>query len=451
MTFRKRFALLLIVVVAVPIATLLGLLAFVSSDSKRGKVDAALDTGVRASLVTYGQRADAAKRVAERELDSGGLGVAIESGDRAAIRRAADALVSSGAAVSVRVADGDGEQLASAGPSGGVAFGRASSGVGDAAVSISQITAAELVAELRRLTGLGTSIVSEGTVIAGRPFDASAAERLSRREPIDVDGQKAHGQPVELDREQDLTLVVLTPADARVLTLSRPAAVLLAVLALVLLSVAVGLARELGGLHARVLMQAASDPLTGLWNRRHLRRMLAREAERAERYGHHLSLLIMDIDGFKAINDRFGHVDGDAALQALAEAIRTQTRAMDEGARYGGDEMALVLPETGRAGAQMLAERLRAHAREVLSGEAGHDATVSIGVSTMPECAASVADLVATADHALLQAKRNGRDRVSVAPLVNPPLREAPAIGRQRGDEAAASRSSGRYGRKRGE
>ena len=121
---------------------------------------------------------------------------------------------------------------------------------------------------------------------------------------------------------------------------------------------AYALARALTGLYTRVAEQAQTDPLTGLWNRRRMAEIL-REVERAVRFGHPLSLLILDVDDFKEINDTEGHLQGDAVLRKIAEVVREHTRSIDVAARYGGDEIALILPETDVEGAARLAERLR--------------------------------------------------------------------------------------------
>ena len=117
------------------------------------------------------------------------------------------------------------------------------------------------------------------------------------------------------------------------------------------------------GLHSQVAQQAVTDPLTGLSNRRRLDQLLGREVERAQRFGHELSLLIVDADDFKQINDQHGHLVGDEVLETIADVVRSTTRTIDITARYGGDELALVLLETGAQGATILADRLRENVR----------------------------------------------------------------------------------------
>jgi len=157
------------------------------------------------------------------------------------------------------------------------------------------------------------------------------------------------------------------------------------------------------------------DSLTGLLNYREFQRQLTEEAERSRRYGRPFSLLMLDIDHFKAINDTYGHLAGDKALRGLAALIRAEVRPTDIVARYGGEEFVLVLPETDGPGALTLAERLRArvagHAISVTADQTA-SLTVSIGLASYPDKTDSVQKLVSAADRALYAAKSAGRNRV---------------------------------------
>lgn len=160
-----------------------------------------------------------------------------------------------------------------------------------------------------------------------------------------------------------------------------------------------------------------TDSLTGLFNSRHLHERLLAEAERALRYGRPISLLVLDCDNFKRINDSFGHLVGDQVLQALAEVIRHCLRRSDNGFRYGGEEFVVLLPETGSTAAQALAERLRcAFAEQVLRTAAGEEVrcTVSIGVAEWVT-GDSEKSLVRRADAACYRAKEQGKNCVVVA------------------------------------
>ncbi len=158
------------------------------------------------------------------------------------------------------------------------------------------------------------------------------------------------------------------------------------------------------------------DGLTGLYNFREFHRQLAEEAERCWRYGHSLSLLMLDIDHFKSVNDSFGHLAGDDVLRALAARIHRECRPADRIARYGGEEFAILLPETGAFGALAMAERIRdflASYAIPLGPGPTVNLTVSIGVAIYPEDADSAEKLIGAADQALYAAKKAGRNRVS--------------------------------------
>ncbi len=157
------------------------------------------------------------------------------------------------------------------------------------------------------------------------------------------------------------------------------------------------------------------DGLTGLYNYREFHRRLADEMQRSLRYGHPFSLLILDIDGFKAVNDKHGHLAGDEALRGLAALIRQEVRPADDVARYGGEEFAILLPETPGPGALAMAERIRdiVTAHPILIPSRRTVAlTVSIGVATYPHDADSEEKLIAASDQALYAAKNSGRNRV---------------------------------------
>jgi len=157
---------------------------------------------------------------------------------------------------------------------------------------------------------------------------------------------------------------------------------------------------------------ALTDPLTGLANRRRLMERLAEEAERARRYGTPLSLLLVDIDRFKQFNDAYGHRFGDLALKEAAQAVKGAVRSCDLAARFGGEELAVLMPETDLAGACAAAERICAEVRrlELSDPETGARARVTVSVGAA-EFAGDAERLVREADAALYAAKRAGRDR----------------------------------------
>jgi diguanylate cyclase (GGDEF)-like protein len=167
---------------------------------------------------------------------------------------------------------------------------------------------------------------------------------------------------------------------------------------------------EIGRVHDRLRESALTDPLTGLYNRRHFTDRLAIELRRASRSRAPLSVLLLDVDGLKAINDQTGHDGGDCALREVAQAIRRTCRMTDVDARIGGDEFAVLAPDTSCTHAAQLAERIRLALSERTS------ATVSVGVADL-DCAREprAEALFTAADAALYQAKEQGRNQVRTA------------------------------------
>jgi diguanylate cyclase (GGDEF)-like protein len=157
------------------------------------------------------------------------------------------------------------------------------------------------------------------------------------------------------------------------------------------------------------------DGLTQIHNKRYLFEALERDIVRARRHGRSLSLVMLDVDHFKRINDQHGHLAGDFVLKELASVIQGRLRRDEVFARYGGEELAVVLPETPLEGAATLAEAIRqrvaAH-RFVFQGETIR-VTISAGAAALAESDQRAADLIRRADERLYAAKRDGRDRVS--------------------------------------
>jgi len=165
-------------------------------------------------------------------------------------------------------------------------------------------------------------------------------------------------------------------------------------------------------------LKAFTDPLTGLANRGHFMVMAEQELDRSRRYGHPLSLWMLDIDHFKNVNDTYGHHAGDLALQSLVDVSRKVLRELDIMGRVGGEEFAVLLPETDTEQALLVAERLRQKiASAAVPLEQGNTVsyTVSIGVATLGADETGIDALLGRADQALYRAKRTGRDKVCVA------------------------------------
>jgi diguanylate cyclase (GGDEF)-like protein len=163
---------------------------------------------------------------------------------------------------------------------------------------------------------------------------------------------------------------------------------------------------------------SVTDDLTQLYNSRYLTQVLRRETKRASRSGRPLSLLFIDLDGFKSINDSHGHLYGSRALVEAAGVIRASARETDIVARFGGDEFALVLPDTGSDGAVFVGERIREKiaAWTFLRGDGlAITLTVSVGVATLPDVAASAEQLIQAADEAMYAVKDRGKNGIHVA------------------------------------
>jgi diguanylate cyclase (GGDEF)-like protein len=162
---------------------------------------------------------------------------------------------------------------------------------------------------------------------------------------------------------------------------------------------------------------AVRDSLTELFNREYFDLALAREIRRRGRHREGFSLLLLDLDNLKALNDRLGHRAGDAALRVVSGVIRGGVRAVDVACRYGGDEFAVLLPDTGAAGTTLVGERLRSRTaalaeRLVPSGEPV-SLTVSAGIASFPRDASTAADLIGVADRALYLVKRAGGNQIA--------------------------------------
>jgi len=177
-------------------------------------------------------------------------------------------------------------------------------------------------------------------------------------------------------------------------------------------------------LHTTLEQMVVSDPLTGLHNRRYLMDRMLQEMQRSDRHGEPLALAMIDLDAFKPINDQFGHVLGDKVLRAVGSAISKSVRVSDIAARYGGDEFAVILPQTPAEGAMRVCERLLRNISEViLQDETGRSfrITAILGLAYYPaDDIETPEDLVHSADGALYGAKRSGKNRFTAVRPVQP-------------------------------
>ncbi len=170
---------------------------------------------------------------------------------------------------------------------------------------------------------------------------------------------------------------------------------------------------QLDGMVLQLSDAARTDPLTSLLNRRGFEEAFENELERAQRGNHNLSVLVGDLDGFKQVNDRFGHHTGDLALARASAVLTREKRRMDTVARLGGEEFALIVPETGGRRAFLLAERLRTAIRDEFADDEVA-LTISFGLATLPQNGRTRQDLLGAADDALYAAKELGRDRTVI-------------------------------------
>jgi two-component system, cell cycle response regulator len=185
-------------------------------------------------------------------------------------------------------------------------------------------------------------------------------------------------------------------------------------------------ARHQSAVIASLRESATIDQLTGLLNRGGYEAQMELELARAARNGSELAFVVADIDNFKSINDRLGHLGGDMALERVGGKIKQTSRAGDVAARLGGDEFAIILPQTGEVGALAFADRLLKRIREGFSGTAT-DLTLSLGVALYPEAGRTAEGLLDAADHAMYTAKGLGKDRVAFYRAGPRPGREDPS------------------------
>jgi diguanylate cyclase (GGDEF)-like protein len=245
---------------------------------------------------------------------------------------------------------------------------------------------------LAALAGIGTFLVLQYAVLA-------TMLRLAR------------GVPVRDTVRIDCVLI-----DAGLLSLGALAAALAEEHWSLVLLLLLPLALDYRALAIPSLVEASRiEPKTGLFNVRHLTAALEQELRRAERFGRPLSLLMIDVDHLRRINNSLGHVAGDQALRLVAMSLRSLTRDYDVAARFGGDEFCVLLPETDAAGALRVADRIREDVERSGKG-AGIQLTVSVGVASATRPGLTADELVTLADSAAYRAKSGGRNAVAMPP-----------------------------------
>ncbi|PYR69850.1 MAG: hypothetical protein DMF88_04780 [Acidobacteria bacterium] len=289
------------------------------------------------------------------------------------------------------------------------------------------IPAASWVVVARDLKGDLTVIADEGLTAALTPALWVAAQFVMRRgaeffsADLAKDSKSAQGVagsavafPLICRNRTVGALVGLDPAPSAAVPALAPALVLAFRSILEPPAIALDNAISL----QRSEAASVTDDLTGLYNSRYLNLVLRRESKRASRSGRPLSLLFLDLDGFKQVNDTHGHLAGSKALVEAAVIIRGSARETDVAARFGGDEFSVILPDTGRDGAVSVAERIRdrINACQFLASDGlSIHLTASIGVATLPDVAASAEELIRAADVAMYRVKDAGKNGIHIA------------------------------------
>lgn len=228
-------------------------------------------------------------------------------------------------------------------------------------------------------------------------------------------------------------LVAVAGADGLPLTTTSLAAIAVNLIALTLLAyVGVAIGREQAHAREHAFRLATVDTLTGLRTRAHLFNAMERELIRSERTRRSFCLLMLDLDDLKRVNDQHGHLVGDAALKAAGEVIGAGIRRIDTGARYGGDEFVVLLPETDATGGWVLAEKIRRDVADLRLTASGRRVamSVSVGLVTFPSDGDTIGELLERADSAMYESKRSGRDRVTGVPVMDPDARRTGVPGR---------------------
>jgi len=424
MSFGRRLALFFLLIAIVPTAALISILLFVSDDSQRGKADARVAAGLETAVAIYNERTSAATVRARQLAGDPELALALRSSDDPALRAFTRQAAARPGVETVEIIDNANRPMAVAGSSSAVAFARV--GLTDQArpvgtLRLSTTTADVYAAEVQRLTTQQAVLRRGGATLASTVQPPPETLEADQTADVSAGGAEYRAHATTLDPSDGLTLTMLgPPKSGGVLGIGRPALAILIWFLAAAVALAWALARTLTRLHRRVAAQAVTDPLTGLWNRRHMAETLEREVLRAARFGHPISLIILDVADFKKINDREGHLQGDLVLEAVGEVVREATRSIDVAARYGGDELAIILVETDREGALIVGERLGDRMRETrvpLREGGSMGVTISLGVATIPDSAEGLESLVDAADRALLRAKRAGKNQLRAAPV----------------------------------
>jgi diguanylate cyclase (GGDEF)-like protein len=240
------------------------------------------------------------------------------------------------------------------------------------------------------------------SVAPGAPEDPSPTERFRSRE----------FPPSGLYPQDELLNLILLPLVFQNEVLGYAAFEASDIVACTVIARQLAATIKVSRLHSEVIELSLTDPLTGLYNRRYLDLFLPNEIARSQRFSHEVSVILVDIDYFKDYNDQFGHPAGDEALRQVADCLKNGHRATDVVARIGGEEFAIILPETDLNGALNCAEKLRAAVGALSTLK--RQITISLGIAMLNEDMYKPETLLHQADQALYEAKNQGRNRVCI-------------------------------------
>jgi len=432
MSFRRRLLLSFFLILIVPIIALAVVGVALTQESRGAKTDARISGALPAVVDEYraalAQGDAAGAEVARDPAFLAALGAPASQRDRLLRRTANERDLES---IDVLQA---GESVAAVSGDRPVAVAQTNVRAPDGTaytLLVSTTTADEFRAAAERVAGLPVAVGSGDDILAvGQELDPGVIA-LDGPPPqsVDVANDSAdfRARVIELRNQAGppVRIALAAPLGESVLTGNGNGLLIAVAFASFLLLAAAAVIPLMRGLdqeHISVKAQASTDGLTGLANHRRFQETIAQEAGRSERYRHDLSMLMMDLDNFKSINDTHGHPQGDEVLRRVSEVVRAECRNIDIAARYGGEEFAILLPATPIARAAEVGERIRRRLAETAISVEGTDealrVTASIGVAGTPDHPLVAGQMIEAADRGLYEAKGAGKDRVVRAEAV---------------------------------
>jgi diguanylate cyclase (GGDEF)-like protein len=414
-----------LLIVVVPVIAILIFFVPLSSESRTGKADAQLAGALTPTLNLYDARLGAARQAVRRVANDPALAAEIPSGPSPELDRLVRSLALTLGLTRLE-AERDGSLIArySAGQPVATAELQVRGQDGsEARLLVSTTDATEFARSVNQATDLPFAVSAGGATIATGVAGASSLDLSGdghRTEDVSLPSGDYRARIVSLpDAAGSVRAALLGPRGSGFSDRQATVAVILVILVLVAFALIVPLARDLRQQHERAEEEAITDELTGLSNHRRFRQILAKEVERAKRFDRPLSVVMLDLDDFKDINDSYGHLQGDRVLQEVGRILRLESREVDEPARYGGEEFAIALPETRIDGAIEVGERIRRRLDSIRIPLDGRDGEItiraSVGVAGSPEQPPDAKTLIKAADQALYRAKQQGKNRTARA------------------------------------